>query len=301
MPAITRSTVSPAASRPARGWHLVPPLAGLLLLGTTSLGLLAVTALLLPAQPPASGRAPANAGTAPAQTSARANAADTLTLAPRWHMAYTTLGVTRIGSGALNRQFAAAGLPSLPSDAAMLGGGASVMLGRWIVGGQGHALVVGPDIAGGRRLRTAGGYGLVDLGVVAHASPRTRLSLIVGGGAGKLDLRVRDTARTSFDSLAQSPRRGVDVSAHTPLWHVGTSFEHALGTRTRGALVLGLRAGYVGRVGRSEWRTDGDPLDGGPSAMAHGPYVRLVVGSVLPNRRSAILPALGTAVRWLVP
>lgn len=220
---------------------------------------------------------------------------------PRWNVAHLSFGAARLGSRGLNADLAAAGLPTLSDNALTIGGGASVIVGRMLIGASGHSLVSPSDIARGYRVRAAGGYGLLDLGLVAHAGSRTMLAFLSGVGAAKLDLRIRDTARTSFDSVTSNPRRGADLSGHTALWHVGASYDVVVRGSGKGSLVVGVRAGYLGRVGDSRWATDGDRVSGGPAAIVDGPYVRLTVGSVLPNRRAGVLPALGSVARWLVP
>lgn len=218
-----------------------------------------------------------------------------------WSVAHVSFGSTRLGSRALNANLMAAGLPALSDNAATIGAGASVVLGRMLIGASGNSLVSPGDVARGYRVRASGGYGMLDLGVVARAGTRTMLAVVGGAGAARLDLRIRDTARTSFDSVTSHPRRGADLSGHTALWHVGASYDVIVRGTGTGSVIVGLRAGYLGRIGASRWHTDGDRVSGGPSALVDGPYVRLTVGSTLPNRRASVLPALGSIARWLVP
>jgi hypothetical protein len=70
------------------------------------------------------------------------------------------------------------------------------------------------------------------------------------------------------------------------------------GDRRDPVLLLGVRAGWVGGLGRSRWRADDAALTGGPDATPRGGYLRVTLGTPLGRRRDALLPALAPALPW---
>jgi hypothetical protein len=110
---------------------------------------------------------------------------------------------------------------------------------------------------------------------------------------------VRPTAGGGFDSTLAAPGRALELSSYTPLAHAGLVADHLVRWRGGWHLVLGLRAGYVGRLGDSRWRADDARVAGGPRVAPGGAYARLTVGAPIGRGRDALMPAVGSLLPWV--
>jgi hypothetical protein len=258
--------------------------------------LLAAAAL---AAPPA-----ANPATAQVPVAAAAQGADTAAPRPRSAEirrgnAYVTLGGTGLPLAGLDARLRAGGLPGVSSGATTVGSGAYALVGRVLVGASGHAVLARGTERGGWETRVRGGYALADVGVAAVATRRTLVAGVVGAGAGRVTAKVRPTAGGGFDSTLAAPGRALELSSYTPLAHAGLVADHLVRWRGDRRFVLGVRVGYVGRLGDSRWRADDAGVGGGPRVAPHGAYARLTVGAPLGRARDAVMPAVGSLLPWV--
>jgi hypothetical protein len=236
-----------------------------------------------------------HAQTAPATDSTRSRPA-----ARRVGAGYLTIGGVGLPLGTLDARLRARGLPSVTNGAATFGSGAYTIVGRAVLGASGHAIGAGRTERDGWATQVRGGYGVLDLGVAALASPRSLVAVVAGAGGSRITTKVRPLAGGGFDSTVGAPGRALELSSRTALLHVGVLADRAVRWRRGGTLLVGARAGYVARAGRSRWTADEASLSGGPSAAPGGAYVRLTVGTPLGRPRDAALPALGSLLPWVV-
>ncbi len=241
---------------------------------------------------------------APARVPAPAPGADTAAPRPRRAElrrgnAYVTFGGTGLPLAGLDARLRAGGLPGASSGATTVGSGAYALAGRVLVGASGHAVLARGAERGGWETRVRGGYALADVGVAAVATHRTLVAGVVGAGAGRVTAKVRPMAGGGFDSTLSAPGRALELSSYTPLAHVGLVADRLVRWRGDGRLVLGLRAGYVGRLGDSRWRADDAGVAGGPRVAPRGAYARLAVGAPLGRGRDAVMPAVGSLLPWV--
>jgi hypothetical protein len=219
---------------------------------------------------------------------------------PGFAVAYLTAGGLGLPMGALDARLRAAGLPGTAGGAATMGSGAHVVVGRRLVVGAGGQVLLGRTRErAGWRTRVGGGYALGEVGLAAVATPRRLVALTGGVGAARVTTHVRPVLGGRFDSVVVAPRRGVELTSHTLLIHTGLVADHAVRWRRDATLRVGLRAGWMGGVGRSRWRADDATLAGGPEVAPRGAYARLTLGTPLGRRRDALLPALAPALPWV--
>jgi hypothetical protein len=267
-----------------RGPSLPRTLAWLLTLGAAALLALVWTARVGHAQTPA----PAPDGALPRPAARRAGAG------------YLTIGGVGMPLGTLDARLRAGGLPGVTSGAATFGSGAYAVVGRALLGASGHALAASRTERDGWATRVRGGYGLLDVGVTAIATSRSLVAVLAGAGASRITTKVRPLAGGGFDSTVGAPGRALELSSHTALLHVGLMADHALRRSRGGTMLVGVRAGYVGRTGGSRWTADEASLSDGPAVAPGGAYVRLTLGAPLGRPRDAALPALGSLLPWVV-
>jgi hypothetical protein len=247
------------------------------------------------ASPPTSRSASPDTTRAGARAPARARAVVAV--------AHVAAGGVGLPLGVLDARLRTAGLPGAAAGAATLGSGAHVLLGRrLLLGASGHALLGHTREQAGWRTRVGGGYALGEIGVAAVRRPHLLLAATGGVGAARVTARVRPIAGGRFDSVVVAPRRGTELASHTALLHAGVLADHVVrgpGGPGAGTFRLGVRAGWVGGVGRSRWQADDASLAGGPALAPRGAYAQLAIGTPLGRRRDALLPALLPALPWV--
>jgi hypothetical protein len=185
----------------------------------------------------------------------------------------------------LNQVLVASGYPPFEEDYLTLGGGGFAVLGRFVIGGQGHGYL--PDkqdvslASGNQRTSLAAGVGFVDLGVVAWS--RRGLSLIpfVGLGGGALLFEIQELSSPSFGEVLQQPGRRSQLSTSGFLVDLGVNLDWLVGPvrdDVRFGAAVGLRVGWIFSPFQGDWQLDGRDIAGGPRMGVEGPYVRFMLG-----------------------
>jgi hypothetical protein len=199
---------------------------------------------------------------------------------------YFMIGWAGLDLDELNDALAARGYQRFGADYLSLGGGGHSVLGRFVVGGQGHGLLGGDGDAriGGRdyQSRLRAGAGFFDVGVVALSRGGFSLTPLVGIGAGGFELRIRERTAPSFDDVLVDPGRAARLANVALLVDLGVTADFVLhlgrDRRVQGGPVFGIRAGYVLAPASGGWRLEDQEVAGGPKLGITGPYVRVLLG-----------------------
>lgn len=102
-------------------------------------------------------------------------------------MGFFQVGYMGLDLGELNRSLNGAAYPSLDESFLTLGGTGYGFRGRFLIGGEGHAILGRSETTsdGSTRLSAGGGYGFFRVGYRAVAGPRLDVFPSIGiGGAG---------------------------------------------------------------------------------------------------------------------
>jgi hypothetical protein len=198
---------------------------------------------------------------------------------------YFAIGWSALDLGPLNDVLQANGYRRFTEDFLSLGGGGYGVLGRFVIGGQGHGyLGEGRDVAlGGQNFRSevSAGMGFVDLGWVLWSSNGWALTPLVGLGGGGLTLQIDALSAPTFGEVLAQPGHRSKLSTGGFLIDLGASFDFLLrrddGERRSGPL-FGLRAGWVLSPIEGGWELEGRDIAGGPDLGVSGPYVRILLG-----------------------
>ena len=257
------------------------------------------TAMLLAVLPGAC-RLHAQAAASAASAASPRDSAGARTAPRRAGAGYLTIGGVGLPLGALDARLRARGLPGVTNGAGTFGSGAYTVVGRTLLGASGHALGTSRMERDGWATRVRGGYGVLDVGGAVLASPSALVAVVAGAGASRITTKVRPLAGGGFDATVGAPGRALELTSQTALIHVGVLADHAVRWGRGGTLLLGARAGYVARAGRSRWTADEASLSGGPAAAPGGAYARLTVGTPLGRARDAALPAAGSLLPWVI-
>lgn len=198
-------------------------------------------------------------------------------------MGYFLIGPQWLQLGDLNDRLAGAGYAGFEESFLSIGGGGHAIIGRWIVGGEGHGVVHREAQNGAFNTKIGGGWGAFNVGYVVWRPGDIFVYPKLGVGGGGYDLTFASREAVTFDDLLANPARESRVTMGGLLVDLGVGADWliALGARRhhgRGGLVLGLRAGYLLMPLRSDWTLDEVEASGGPNVGIQGPYVRAAIG-----------------------
>jgi hypothetical protein len=196
---------------------------------------------------------------------------------------YFAIGWSALDLGPLNKSLAASGYPRFSEDFLSLGCGGYAILGRFVIGGQGHGyLAQGRDVAIGTdnfRADATAGVGFLDLGWVLWADRGCALTPLVGIGGGGLVTQIDALAAPTFDDVLAQPGHRSTLSTSSFLIDLGASFDVIVEAGGHeGGPLLGLRVGWILAPVHGGWRLEGRDIAGGPDLGVTGPYVRVLLG-----------------------
>jgi len=203
---------------------------------------------------------------------------------------YFMIGWSPINIDDFNDRLEAKGYSKHSDDFLSLGGGAHVIVKRIVLGGEGHALLVGNEEAiipaGSFKTSLSGIYGFLNVGYLVHRQGGLDIYPLIGLGGGSMNLKI---GNAEFDEVLDNPRGNARLSNLGFLINlaVGADYFFKLGESEKGdaGLVLGLRAGYTIAPGKGQWETEGIQVSGGPEVGITGPYLRLMIGGGVIGRK----------------
>ncbi|MFQ5868629.1 MAG: hypothetical protein ACE5JC_01880 [Candidatus Zixiibacteriota bacterium] len=196
---------------------------------------------------------------------------------------YLMIGWSPIDIDDFNDRLGSKGYSKHSDDFLSIGGGAHVIIKRIVLGGEGHALVVGNEEAiipaGTFKTSLSGIYGFLNVGYLTYRQGDLHVYPLIGLGGGSMNLKI---GNAEFDEVLDNPRGNARLSSLGFLINlaVGADYFVELGESEKGnaGLVLGLRAGYTIAPTEGQWEAEGIQVSGGPDVGITGPYIRLMIG-----------------------
>lgn len=197
-----------------------------------------------------------------------------------------SLGFISLDLAELNAALSSAGHPRFDDRFFTLGGGGFGDIGRWLIGGEGHALI-GSDHAtddGAFKLSLGGGYGLFTVGYRLIAEEGFDLYPSIGLGGGGMELSIRGRSAPTFGDVLENPARSSRLATGAFLLSagVGGDYRRRLSNpddEYEGGLLIGAKVSYVFSPVTSDWKLDGfNDVAGGPELKIEGLHVRLTLG-----------------------
>lgn len=205
--------------------------------------------------------------------------------------------------GDLNADLTGAGFPSFDDGLITLGGFGLGSAGRFLIGGEGHALLPTEETTadGTFRTRFGGGYGMFNLGYLAYSDDHVDIYPILGVGGGGTTLEIIERSSPTFDDVLDDPARGSRLTTGGFMMSVSVGADYRFGPAERerrrwrdrgrdrnddddedddhGGLFVGLRAGWLWTPGDARWELDElNEVAGGPNVGPTGLFIRLSVG-----------------------
>lgn len=182
----------------------------------------------------------------------------------------------------LNARLSHLGYRELPTHFYTIGGGAhGIMESGIVIGGEGHALLNRAETTGTFKTSMGGGYGFFDLGYAVFARDALTVYPMLGIGGGSVTMRITDSEAPLFDEVIADPKRSAELTMGGFLLDVSVGLDYLFrvgAEQTDGGFMFGLRAGYTFSPSESNWKMNGNEINGGPDFGITGPYVRVMVG-----------------------
>lgn len=197
---------------------------------------------------------------------------------------YLMVGGVGFDLDGLNVALRGRGFEEVSGNMVSIGGGGHVLLGRWIVGGEGFGLMPreSDTQSGDWRARVSGGGGVVNLGYTVIRVGGTSVYPLIGVGAGALSLEMSERSSPTFDQVMANPGRGSSLTQVTMLVQPAIGLDHFVPVgNADGVLagfVVGIRAGYTFAPTTSDWYLDTMRIPGGPTQGMEGAFLRVVIG-----------------------
>lgn len=196
---------------------------------------------------------------------------------------YFMFGGSAIEIKDLNSRLEAQGYSKISDNFFSFGGGCHRIIGRVIIGGEGHRLIGKEVTSKNYKTSLEAGYGFFNLGYIVYSTEKLKVYPLVGLGGGRMTLNIVEKGTSpSFDDVLNNPRRGVELSTGSFLLNFALGADYLLrfdkDEKGEGGLIFGLRLGYIFAPSRGDWKMGEVDIFGAPDASITGPYIRLMIG-----------------------
>lgn len=195
---------------------------------------------------------------------------------------YFMPGVAFLDISNLNSSLESKGYPKFPSSFTSFGGAGQAFISNFIIGGEGHGLIGKEQTNDKITMNLSAGYGLFNVGYVLYSSGGFLIYPLFGLGGSGVSLTLTDRYIPKFDDVLDSLKGHVELSTGSFLLHFAIGTEYLIsfdkGEKSRGGIVIGLRAGVLYTPVAGDWTMDDYKVIGGPETGVTGFYVRLIIG-----------------------
>jgi hypothetical protein len=182
----------------------------------------------------------------------------------------------------LNAAFKDAGYPTLSNGLYTIGGGGHSFVNRFILGGEGQAVIGGNALNQDYTVNSSGGYGFFDFGYVVVQKGGLLFYPMVGIGGGGISYTLKENRGPyDFPDLMEDPNAELSAGTGGMLFNgqVGLDyqFNHSKSETERGGLMIGIRAGY-NYCTSSSWDIHGTNITNHPSTVFRGFFFKVIIG-----------------------
>jgi len=180
---------------------------------------------------------------------------------------YFVFGGSFLSIDTVNSVLSSAGYPEVSGTFLSFGGAGYGVWNKFLFGGEGHWLKTNKESTENKTTSVSSSYGMFDLGYIFLHNPNYELYPLLGIGGGKLTTVMEDNTGNK-----------TTVSVNQFLLSIGIGFDYFFPTSESGAVVLGLKAGYLFPPLKGKTTVDGDLLEDTPDFNITGPFVQVVIG-----------------------
>lgn len=195
---------------------------------------------------------------------------------------YFMPGVSFLNINKLNTTLQNKGYPKFPSSFSSFGGAGQAYISNFIIGGEGHGLIGKEQTNDKITMNLSAGYGLFNVGYVLYSTGGLLIYPLFGLGGSGLSLSLTDRYIPKFDDVLDSLKGHVELSTGSFILHFAIGTEYLItfdkGEKSRGGIVIGVRAGILFTPVAGDWKMDDYKVIGGPETGVTGFYIRLLIG-----------------------
>lgn len=192
------------------------------------------------------------------------------------------VGAHRIDIKALNTRIKNKGYSPFSENFLSNGFGMHILIKNKIIGIETDELIENETRGENYKTFLWGEYILVNVGYSIYSRKDFNLYPIFGIGQGRLDFRMTQKAKSTFDEIIENPAQCVRLSKNAMLVNLALGGDDVLAKRNRGCcrcgLVLGFRMGYIWTPFQADWKKDDVRIFHGPKSTLSGPYLHLLMG-----------------------
>jgi hypothetical protein len=214
------------------------------------------------------------------------------------------VGQIGLGSAPFNTELARQGRGQLKKSMITLGVESWVRWNRIMLLAGSHTFVPVRSAATNYTTESDGAYGTIDLGIPVILARKTLVYPLVGVGLSNTTVTLRRNGPVAFNpdfrDIPSTGGRNIDITARNYQGHVGLGVDQIFQSKWPNLLMsVGLRAGYMTRLGDTKWRSGPEDVTGAPELGLKGAYVRLTIGGVLGKRRYVAVPMVGALLPYI--
>lgn len=165
----------------------------------------------------------------------------------------------------------------------ILGGGGFAVLGRFLFGGESHALISRNSVSENElyRVKLRGTMGQFKIGYILFQAGSTRFYPFVGLGESDFTLEIAERTPVDFDDVLDQPARGSRLTIQATTIDAGLGLLHTLfesGRRSGGGFAVGIQIGYRYTPAKNDWTRFGGDIQGRSIPLWNGSYATVLFG-----------------------
>jgi hypothetical protein len=193
-------------------------------------------------------------------------------------------GVRWLNLTSINNRMRSEGYPEFGRNYFTVGGGGQVVYHRFVIGGEGNAVLPfdGSRNTASSRQRLSGGFGLFRFGYAVIDTGSFRVFPLVGFGYGGMTLNLSRKGDSTFGDVLANPAREASMTAGGLLLDAGLGADYRIAfskaRRHTGFFSFGVRGGYLFVPYTTDWSMSGGKVADGPALGLSGPYVQMMLG-----------------------
>lgn len=183
-----------------------------------------------------------------------------------------------------NKTLKNSGYRSYENQSWMYGGGGFAVLGRFLFGGESHALMARNTVSENAlyRVKLRGAVGQFKIGYILLQKGSTRFYPFVGLGESDFILEIAERIPADFEDILDQPARSSRLRVTATTIDAGWGALYTLfdsGRRSGGGFAIGLQIGYRFTPAKNDWERFGGDTEGRSIPLWNGPYVTLLFGA----------------------
>lgn len=201
----------------------------------------------------------------------------------RGGIGFLSIGYQGANPDQFNQTLTSFGYPDVSGTFTSLGGGGYAMIGKFVVGGHGHAATNPKSSYQNFEVGVEMAYSYVDIGYVLLSNHNLDVFPMVGAGTGRMTFEIAHDEWMPFTSLLSNPQTGTRINHNAFLLNVGVTATYLIDLGNdafkRNGWMMGIQAGWMIDAFDNEWQLNENTITEVPEFGMGGPYIRIILGA----------------------